>query len=399
MASQHVPSTTSTQAASVIDGVRRVAGKAAERAVEIDKLRSFPADLYDELEGTGVFESLTPQAFGGLELPLATVNEAIIEGARGNGSLGWLLMIGTAQPTSFGQCPEPTVIKLFKERPHVRMRSAVAPKGIAVPVEGGYRVTGQWPFTSGGPDPDFVGGNCLVMEDGEPRLGPSGLPDMMVAIMPASDVKPLDTWHVLGMRGTDSRDHAAEDVFVPEEMTVNAWTAKSVFDTPVAFVPLRVSIGTGHAAVALGIARGALDDITELSKTKRPSLNPMAVLSEDPCFLQTLGEHTLRFTAAKALLDQMTADAWQCAVARDELSTPQTYIGRTMAAYITAECVKIVDWAYTAAGGSAVYEGSSLQRRLRDIHTATQHVMVSTDGYRTLGKVLTGQQLSPMEQF
>jgi hypothetical protein len=104
-------------------------------------------------------------------------------------------------------------------------------------------------------------------------------------------------------------------------------------------------------------------------------------------------------TAVKAMLEQVTADMMKLAAQRIPLPPTETLIGRMMAGYITAECIKIVDWAYTIAGSSSVYNSSSLQRRMRDIHVATQHTACHTDPYRLLAATLLGEQLSPMELF
>jgi alkylation response protein AidB-like acyl-CoA dehydrogenase len=383
----------------VLAGVRRVGEEAAGRADELDQLGEFPKDLYEDLIATDCFLAMVPRALGGLELSLAQVNELIIEGARANGSLGWLLLIGIPFPWLLGLLPEKTAAQLVADNPRLRCRGAIAPKGVAVPAEGGYIVSGQWPFGSGGPHPDLVGGNCVVLENGAPRMGPDGVPDTVLAMFPAAQVEFLDTWQVLGLRGTDSRDFAVREVFVPEHMTLNAFTSTNSFDTPPSRLPLRVVLAMGHASVALGMALGALEDITGLAQTKRAAMNPAALLADDPVFRHALGEHALRHAAARALLDRVTENAWQAALSGRPLSPRETLEGRTMAGYITAECVKIVDAAYTMAGSASLYDASPLQRRLRDIHVATQHFAVTSEGYRTLGALLVGQELTPMELF
>jgi len=155
----------------------------------------------------------------------------------------------------------------------------------------------------------------------------------------------------------------------------------------------------GHASVAIGIAEGALEEVTEVAKTKRAAMNPGALLAHDPVFRHTLGEEDLRLAAARALLDRTTEAATRAFLSGRPLSARETMEGRTMAGFITAECVKIVDAAYTMAGSVSVYDTSSLQRRLRDIHVATQHIAATTEGYRALGKLLTGEELTPMELF
>jgi Acyl-CoA dehydrogenase, N-terminal domain len=114
---------TETPFAEVIEGVRRVAAKAAARAGEIDAERRFPADLFDEIEATGACRIMTPKAYGGLEMGLREATEAVFECARGNGSLGWLMMVGTSQSIGNGLFCEETVRKLTGDYPDVRLRA------------------------------------------------------------------------------------------------------------------------------------------------------------------------------------------------------------------------------------------------------------------------------------
>jgi alkylation response protein AidB-like acyl-CoA dehydrogenase len=385
--------------AAILEGVRNVARKAAEQRDAIDNAAKFPADLYDELEATGAFLLCAPKKFGGFEMSIARMNELVFEGARGLGSLGWLMMVGVAQSIGSGLFPEETVEMLFDEDGRKRTRGVIAPKGIAVPVEGGYLISGQWPFATGGPSPDFVSGNSVVMKDGKPVIGPSGHPDAILALMPASDVEFLDNWRVIGMRGTDSCDVRAKDVFVPKSRTFSLMAPSTCFDTPVARLPLRVALAFPHCALALGIGQGALDDIASLSLTKRASMNPAATLSSDPVFRFELGRQTMRLDAARALMQQRAEECWTAGEAHRELTPQEILTTRLMANHITEECVKIVDWAYTTAGSSSVYDGSSLQVRFRDIHVATQHASCHTDPYRLLGALALGEQLSPQELF
>ena len=386
--------------AAVLEGVRKVAAKAKLLGDKIDEDRAFPLDLFDELMETNAFLAMAPRDFGGVDMPLELINESIIEGARANGSLGWLMMVGTAQSVGYGSRTKSISQKLIggsERRP--RTRGVIAPKGRAVPVEGGYIVNGQWPFASGGPEPDFVSGNCMVFRDGKPAIGENGMPEAIMALVPAKDVEFLDTWYVLGMKGTDSCDVAIKDLFVPEEMTHNVYAAKSSYTNPIGYLPLRVILSTGHVSVALGVAYGALDDIIELAKTKSASMNPNQKLRDDPIFRHALGEHSLRLTAMRSMLDQVTTKVWNAGASHRGLTPEETLTGRLMSAYITQECVKIVDWAYTAGGSSSVYNNSSLQRRFRDIHVATQHAATFTDGYRTLAGVLMGETPTAADLF
>jgi alkylation response protein AidB-like acyl-CoA dehydrogenase len=386
---------------SVRDGVlkrlKEVLAAAADQVGAMDDGGIMSRELYEQLESTGVFQALTPKMYGGLELSLQDVNEALIEGGRVSGSIGWVMMIHTQQSLGMGAFPKETGLRLLRERGSVRTRGVAAPKGTATPTEGGYIVSGTWPFASGGPDPDFVAANCVVIENGAPRIGPSDFPELILAWTPAAQVEFLDTWHVLGLRGTNSCDIRIKDVFVPTEMTASLFTGRNFFETPVARLPLRVVLAPSHAAVAIGIAQGALEEIVELSKTKRAAMNPLARLSDDPLFRHHIGHCELRLQAVRAFLEKTTVELEAVAAEGRPLTPRQIMQGRAMTGHITAECIDIVERAYRLAGSASVYDTCPLERRLRDIYVAGQHISCFEDLYRLLGTTLLGEELSEFE--
>jgi alkylation response protein AidB-like acyl-CoA dehydrogenase len=385
--------------AAMREAIGKLAAKARARAREIDELRSLPPDLYAELKATGVFHALTPRSHGGAELPLSAVHDMIFDASRANGSLGWMVMVGMTQGPGFGLLPRDTALRLLRGGTPPTIRGTIAPKGIAVPADGGFRVTGRWPFASGGPETDLVAGNCLVYRDGKPALNEDGVPDARICILPASQATFIDTWHALGMRGTDSRDVAFEDVFVPTEMTYNIFTTRSHFETPHTYLPVRLAYALAHAAIALGIAQGALDEIAELAPRKRPAIHPGATLAHDPVFRHELGENSLRVAAGRAFLERTTEDCWQAGTERRRLSPREILTARSMSAFVTEQCIEVVNWTFAAAGSESLYDTSPIQRRLRDIQVARQHATVSKHTYQTLGATVLGESVSPMELF
>jgi alkylation response protein AidB-like acyl-CoA dehydrogenase len=237
------------------------------------------------------------------------------------------------------------------------------------------------------------------MENGKPRLSPDGEVEMVMALATADQAQFLDNWHVLGMRGTDSCDVILRDAFVPKAMTFNLHDMHCVYDMPAAKLPLRVVLSFPHCSVATGLAEGAIDDLLELAITKRASMNPNMLLGEDAVFRDNLGRAVVRLEGAKAMTRKIAADCWQAGVDGRELTAREVLSARLLANFVTSECTAIVDWAYTVVGSSSVHDGSTLQRRLRDIHVATQHASCHTDPYRNLGAVMMGVELSPRELF
>ena len=368
------------------------------RADEIEKLGTIPDDLYDQLLATGYLRMMVPARFGGAECSLAEANAIVLEAARGDGSVGWLAMVAVHMPIFLSRLPPNAFAALFADGPDLRARFAAAPKGVAVPVEGGYVVSGQWPFASGGPRPAFVAGGCIVFENGAPVIGEHGGPTMLGAVMTADQVGFLDTWKVVGLKGTNSCDFTASEVFVPAERTFEAFGRASCLDGPLGRISAILAVTPGHAAVALGIAHAARDELARLAQAKRMAFNPAASLAGDPHFQRDLGELSLKIEVAEAFFEKQTATVWASAVAGETLDTVSKMRARMVGPYVTDLCAQAVDEAYTLAGSASLYETSSLQRRLRDIHVATQHVAVASSGYASLGAAMTGQELSPIDR-
>ena len=245
-----------SQAANIVDALRELRPTIEARAAEIEELGTIPDDLYAELVATGYLRMAVPAEFGGAECSLPEMNAIITEAARADGSVGWLAMIASHVPILLSRLPAATFASFFADGPDLRARVALAPKGVAVAVEGGYEVSGQFPFASGGPGPSFVGGGCIVMENGAPSLSDAGRPQIIMAVFRAEDVEFLDTWHVVGLKGTNSCDFAAHEVFVPRERTADLFFGKSSLEGPLGRLSFRAAVTPGHVAVAAGIARG-----------------------------------------------------------------------------------------------------------------------------------------------
>jgi alkylation response protein AidB-like acyl-CoA dehydrogenase len=210
-------------------------------------------------------------------------------------------------------------------------------------------------------------------------------------VLPPSHVEIIDTWLTAGLCGTGSHDFIIDDVFVPEARTLAVWD-ESKFAAPLFQIPELSLSSMMIATVAVGIAEGALAELTALATTKVPMLAE-AALATNPHFQYQLGEAVAHLAAAGALLDAEADAAWSQAVAGAELTPEQRARIRAAATWATRSATEVVDTAYTAAGGTAMYTSSPLQRRLRDVHAVTQHYVVKADTFTKAGAVLAGQEI------
>jgi alkylation response protein AidB-like acyl-CoA dehydrogenase len=378
----------------ILQAVHDLAPTISARGAEIEAARRIPPDLLQELISAGCFRMLVPRSHGGDEIDLLSSIEILETLASADGAVGWTVMIGCETPQLLALLPRSSFDALYAAGPDVIIGGGFAPQGEARAVDGGYRVTGRWAFASGCQHCSWLLGNCVVTEDGQPRPGPiAGMSALRGMLFRADEAEIIDTWKVAGMRGTGSHDIAVKDVFVPAEHTLDIFFGQSSVPGPLFKFPL-LEFSVHIATVAVGIAQGALDDLVKFVGTKKQRLYARAPLAETPLVQYRLGHAETTLRAARALLHTEAARVWQLAVAGDE-ADPVTLTTRILAtdAWVAQTCATIVDTCYTVGGGPSVYDSSPLQRRLRDIHTLTQHASLSESALTRAGAALAGQEI------
>jgi indole-3-acetate monooxygenase len=369
----------------VLESARELAPTIAQRAGEVEAARRVPRDLLDQLIGAGCFGMLMPRSHGGVGADLAAAMRLFETLARADASVGWTVMIGGAAWVDLAGLPRATFDALFTGAP-VIVAGAFNPAGSITPVDGGYRVTGRWGFASGCEHADVLYGNCVEeIVDGAPR--------MRIAVFAPDQIEIEDTWTVSGLCGTGSHHIRATYVLVPAERTLNPLADEPCLDEPVVRIPVPALAALCIAAVAVGTAQGAVDDVVDLASRKVPLLagGPLAA---SPQFQLELATADTELRAARALLYETAESLWSTAAAGDQLTLVQRARARAAGVWATARAAAVVDAAYRCGGGSAVYADSPLQRRLRDVHAVTQHFLVRRDTMITAGAVLAGQDIA-----
>lgn len=232
----------------------------------------------------GVFRTWVPRAYGGLEMDPIPALQLFEELSRIDCAAGWVAG-NSSSIASFAQVfPDEGAAEVFAD-PRVVVAGSSHPTGTAIPGDGGYRVSGRWPFGSGCTYANWLAGFCLVMDGGAPRLQPDGSPMILIAVFQAEEAEILDNWHTLGMRGTGSFDYRAADVFVPARRSF----VLGPFDRPGSAYtgPLyRLGLWLGIIQIpvtALGIARAALDDLLKLAVSKTPSFTQKPLADQRWC--------------------------------------------------------------------------------------------------------------------
>lgn len=358
------------------------------RREEIERERRLPRDLVDELIGTGVFALATPRALGGEEITPVDQLRVIETVSAADGSAGWCTMIALGNGSFAGFMPEPGAKEVFAD-PGLPTAASIAPAGTAMPVDGGLRVSGRWRFASGIDHAGWVLAGCVVIEDGAPRTTSAGMPQITHVFMPVSDVEIHDVWYASGLCGTGSQDFEAADVFVPEQRIVSVYDMAEHRPEPLYQIPVLALFAPHIAAVGLGIARAALDELTALATEKTPSFSN-APLAEKPLTQVELARAEAMLGGARSLLYDALDDLWETVVTGREPTKRQHAMCRLAAVHASETCAQVARSASVLAGGSSIYNSSSLQRHARDADAVTHHVTQSPQVLEECGRVLLG---------
>jgi alkylation response protein AidB-like acyl-CoA dehydrogenase len=374
---------------SALDAAAALAPRLRAAAEETERGRRLAPELVQALAAGGVFRMCVPRAFGGGEVDPWTMVRTIETLAEADGAAGWSAMIGATSGVTSAYLPDDAAREIYGSDPETVTGGAFAPLGKATVVAGGFRLTGRWPFASGCEHCAWLMGGSIVLDGGKPRLLPGGTPDNRLMLLPAAEVRILDTWDVSGLRGTGSHDIAIEDRFVPAARSVSLITDRPRAPGPLYAFPVFGLLALGIASVALGIARRAVDELIGLAGGKTPQ-GSRRVLAERPVIQTQVAEAEATLGGARAFLCETVNAAWERAQAAGKIDVRQRGRLRLAATQATLASARAVDLMYTAGGGTAVYASSPLQRCFRDVHVATQHTLIAPATLELAGRILLG---------
>ncbi len=377
----------STRDQALIDFAANWTEKLPAESSRIEQARRLPAEISKSFAEGGIYHALVPEEYGGLEVHPATGIDVIKRVAHGDASAGWNVMIGMTTGLLSASMPAAHAEHIYGDKPGVMTVGVTAPYGKAVKVEGGYEVTGRWPFGSGSQNADWICGGSFVFDVEERVMGKHG-PSIHLMMFEQSQVEIEDTWHVSGLRGTGSHHYNVNKVFVPEGRSVEMGS-RANFQRPLYQFPMLGMLAMGVSAVSLGIAHKALDTFKDLAGVKKPTGSNRTLVNR-PLVQAEVARSIADIESAEAYMHHQIREAYKVAVTGERLSTESKAGLRLAAANTTHKCVAAVDRLYQAGGGSSIYEESPLQQCFRDVHVTTQHLMVAAPIYEVVGRVALG---------
>lgn len=377
--------------AQLLDRARALVSMLRERAEATEQNRAVLPEVVAAFEAAAFYRILQPAAFGGYEMHPMTLYRVAMELAKGCPSSAWCLCLVAVHNWELGLLDPRAAQEVWSRDPAARISSSYAPFGRVERVEGGFRISGRWPWSSGCDHCQWAMLGGLIRSPG------GGPPDSRAFLVPRADYEIDDTWHVLGLKGTGSKDIVVAGAFVPEHRThrfSDSFTGqdpgRAAFRAPTYRYPFGVVFTYTLVAVIVGMADGARDAFLEQFADRRAAYDN-ARSSEDPFVRRRIAEADAiirdahrRFEAAFADLD-----AW---IGRNEEPPVALRVqAKWDAQHLAQAAVQAIELLFKASGARGIRLSNPLQRFFRDVHAASNHAFLNADkGALNAGGVLMG---------
>jgi indole-3-acetate monooxygenase len=369
----------------------------AAAAPQIEAIRELTPDVVETLHEAGLFRMLLPRSLGGEETSPEAFVLAVEAIAQGDASAAWCVAQTSICSTLAASLNPDIARRIFAERSLLAW-GPYSPKAKAIVCPGGYRITGAWGFASGSRHAAWLAAHCPVHEsDGRPRLDAGGSAIEITAIFPRAAATITDNWHVVGLKGTGSDSYAVTDLFVPDDMTMNAYgrdiQAKYERGPLYRFTVFQL-FAASFAGIALGIARSTLDAFTDLAKSKTPT-GGKGLLRDSAVIQSQVGMAETQMASARVFLIDALRRMYEEASQSRTPTLDQRMMLRMASSHATHQARDVVDMAYHGAGATAIFESNPFERRFRDVHTVSQQVQAHLSLYEAIGQHFLGLPLHP----
>ena len=358
----------------------RLAEIARDTAAESERNRRVSPELLEVLRSEGLGGAAVPTAMGGRDIDLPALLGLIETVSGGDGSAGWVAMIYLTTSVAGHYLDPHGLQEVYSDGPGSLTSGVLAPRGTAKRVDGGYIVNGTWPFASGCIDVSWVSVGAMIDGAGG-GPGDDSQPTRLSFFLPRNEVGITDTWDVMGLRATASHDVTVDNRFVPDSRVFDL-TGPPRTEETIARIPVFGLLAAGIGAVTLGIARAAIDEASDLAGVKVPTGSKRRLIDR-PAIQESIAWAETMVAAARCYLFALASPG-------PSISIQDRARLRMAATFAVSMSRDAVDLMYSAAGGSSLYSRSPLQRHFRDVHAATQHMMVAQPTWELGAKALLG---------
>lgn len=368
-----------------------------ERQEACERERRVPNESVKDMLAADLYRTIQPKSYGGFEQGLDDFVRIAAEIGAGCGSTSWVYATGAQHQWHIGMFPRQAQEDVWGQDRNALAASSYNPAGTAIKTDGGYRLSGNWGFCSGVDNAQWmILGVRVAPSKGADPTGQG------YVLVPQSDYSVDDTWHVLGLAGTGSKNVILDDVFIPAHRMLTLEQALSgsppgaeINPGPLFKVPFFAAISICLCAPCLGMAQGALEDYLEGTRqrvTRGAALATPQAMGDYPTIQIRVAEAAAAIEAARGLVLRDCADIMATMEAGKELTEAQRARNKGDLGYAVKTSKHAVDLLFESAGGQGLYTHNRLQRTWRDIHAGAKHISTNWDAVGTLyGRILLGR--------
>ncbi|HIG61338.1 MAG TPA: hypothetical protein EYQ22_10685 [Gammaproteobacteria bacterium] len=381
-----------------LDRVKALSEDITKGGDEAQLIRRMPDELKDTLIDNGLFRFTLPTELGGEDASALETIEVLAAISEIDASIGWNVMLGSEiNAMAAGGMPKDLAREVYIENPRVVMCGGGGPgsqPAYAIEqADGSFKVWGETTFISGCHNSTWCFMGAPIIEDSKPRLDKNGQPIFRMWFMHRSQWEIIDNWDVAGLRGSGSHNVMANGAVVEARWyPVELMRTPALYDNPVFRIPVPLRLSYNKVAIALGIAKSALDTFCETANNKVPMMSA-SKMRERPIAQYRMAEMTAKYRAARALVfDAMGSVEHELERGAERPGPEMTFDARLACTYAAQACMEVVDVVHAACGTSASYMKNPLERKLRDAHGAASHRWVAHPLYETLGSILFGME-------
>jgi alkylation response protein AidB-like acyl-CoA dehydrogenase len=378
--------------ATLMEAARRIASVIQEHHEEAERERRLSPPVLAALHESGLLRMFTPRSLGGLEVDPITRTLVAEEISGHDTAAGWTLCNPLDWAHFCARLPDEGAEEIYSNGANVLIAAQFGRPVTAARAQGGYRITGRAPFVSNCYDADWIAMTAMVTGGDQPGEENQGEPEMVMVYFPRESCQIIDTWHVLGMRGTGSNDLSVNDLFVPKARTfpmVPEFEPGSHYQGPLYRFPLFGVVATSIPPVMLAMARRAIDEVSALAQGKTPVASS-TLLRERASAQAKVAQAEAVLRSGRLLLYDTLITAWETTLAGETLSLTQKADLLLAITHATSSATKAVELMYSVAGTSGFRTSSPLERCFRDIQVLKQHALAAESRYETVGQVYLG---------
>ncbi|MBO0747305.1 MAG: acyl-CoA dehydrogenase family protein [Acidimicrobiaceae bacterium] len=368
----------------LLDAVRALRPELEEAAVRAEDERTLPSNIVARFRELGLFWLKTPAELGGRPLHPLAFADLVEQVSYFDASAGWAMMIGCGSTgIAAGRLPDKGAARIFSSTSDLPVVAGQphAEGGRARRKRGGYVVTGRWGFASGVHHADWVLGAAQVegVEPGQPG-------SEFGFVAPRADATVHDNWRVAGLQGSGSSDFSLDEVFVPKDLTYDRRAGKIRRGGPLFHQEGVLFVGNEVPAISVGVAKRAIDDMIAMVGGFRRSRGTR--LAERGVFHKELGQAKTRVDSARLYYRAAMSAGFEAACAGEPVPVEVQRAAMVSQTYVSETCVDVVSNLFRYGGGRALSLSHPMQRHLRNLFAARQHLAATEEHYETLGRAL-----------